>query len=281
METDTVRTPMKLRDIQLAMNEMLDSFDVFCRRHGLVYSLCSGTLLGAVREQGFIPWDDDLDVSMARPEFEKLLDLADVLQDETGFVLRGHLGIELHDSPFAKLCRTDIVAQPERERDLVNLWVDIFPADGLPEDKDELVEHYRPVQRWQRALMFLGSTPESGHSAPVRLLKLAATPIARSKVLRRHFGRALNKRAKSIPYGSTTFVGHVTWGLAGIFERVRYEGYSKTIDVEFEGSTRMAMSNWKNYLGGLYGPTYMTPPPEDKRASHHIKAWRLDEERVQ
>ena len=66
---------LNVRDIQLINLEMLDAFDAFCKKHGLPYCLCGGTLLGAVRHKGFIPWDDDLDVFMARPDYERLIEV--------------------------------------------------------------------------------------------------------------------------------------------------------------------------------------------------------------
>ena len=66
---------LTLREIQLAELEMLKAFDVFCRKHGLVYSIMGGTLLGAVRHGGFIPWDDDIDLWIPRPDYERFISL--------------------------------------------------------------------------------------------------------------------------------------------------------------------------------------------------------------
>ena len=63
---------LSLEETQQAFYEMLVEFDQICKRHGLRYDLCGGTMLGAVRHRGFIPWDDDIDVSMPRPDYEKL-----------------------------------------------------------------------------------------------------------------------------------------------------------------------------------------------------------------
>ena len=76
------------RQLQLTMLETLKVFDAFCRKHDMKYSLYAGSLLGAVRHQGFIPWDDDIDVVMPRKDLEKLLKLLGVLLFISTFVVR-------------------------------------------------------------------------------------------------------------------------------------------------------------------------------------------------
>ena len=98
----------KLRTLQLTQLEMLKTFDSFCREHGLHYSLYAGTLLGAVRHRGFISWDDDLDVCMARSEYDLFIELWQktshpgyILQNkENTFLLTFSPLIEFHQASF-------------------------------------------------------------------------------------------------------------------------------------------------------------------------------------
>ena len=124
---------LNLRDVQAVGLEILLKFDEYCRRHGLRFYLCGGTLLGAVRHGGFIPWDDDVDVFMPRPDFDRLfeLDKTDPIGGgcELASVLNGKL-----PRAFAKLydTRTRVDRPYLKPIGGPHLWIDILPVDGLP-----------------------------------------------------------------------------------------------------------------------------------------------------
>lgn len=92
-----------LRKQQLIMLDMLTRFDSFCKKYRLTYWLSSGTLLGAVRHRGFIPWDDDLDIEMHKTDYKKLVLVRDALLEETGMVLQDHKSDPEYIAPYAKL----------------------------------------------------------------------------------------------------------------------------------------------------------------------------------
>ena len=138
-------TKLSLAEIQKAELDIMVVFDRVARENNLKYSLCAGTLLGAVRHKGFIPWDDDIDVTMPRPDYEKLLQLnrekslwpqsLELCSFEDGTL----------NSPYMKLFdrTTKIVEENYSQDDVRSLWIDIFPVDGVPADRKERVRHYR------------------------------------------------------------------------------------------------------------------------------------------
>ena len=129
----------EIKSIEL---EILKEFNAFCQKNNLRYNLAGGTLLGAIRHKGFIPWDDDIDVCMPRPDFCRLISEYKGEDSKLKLVYRG---IDGYDAPFAKIIRTDTFVKnrfSSRETDK-HLWIDIFPVDGLPENIEEVKKIYK------------------------------------------------------------------------------------------------------------------------------------------
>lgn len=126
-----------LRKLQIAQKDLLKGFHVFCEEHGLKYYMCNGTILGAVRHEGFIPWDDDIDVCMMREDYEKLLALQTEFE-RTGLLIHKLLKEETVDKSKAVFRHTKVETPKikiKRRAGInfyyVNCWIDIWPMDGL------------------------------------------------------------------------------------------------------------------------------------------------------
>lgn len=119
---------------QIELNLLL-KLDEICKKYKLRYYLCGGTLLGAVRHKGFIPWDDDIDVLMPREDFEKLLRLEKAETRYGGKDCFLKSGNSIY--PFIKLINTNTVLKEKylSEEFTTGIWIDIFPLDGMPDDE--------------------------------------------------------------------------------------------------------------------------------------------------
>lgn len=263
---------ISLRELQLAELEILMEFDRFCRENQLRYSLAGGTLLGAIRHKGFIPWDDDIDVCMPRPDYEKFVRL---FQNHR-FMISEDRGNNA-EYPFTKVMRRDVKLQHEGFSEVDYLWIDVFPIDGLPADGKKLAKIYRKSSFYRKIIGFkqIEKVKEykGRHNKFVaRLIVLFAKLYGKRRAIRNSI-----KLARRYDYEESEYVGAVTWGCYGVGERMLKCEYETFTEVEFEGRKFFAMSCRDSYLRGIYGE-YMKLPLEEERMVHGFKAYRLEEE---
>lgn len=262
---------MTLAEIHEAELRLLLVFHDFCQEHGLRYSLQAGTLIGAVRHRGFIPWDDDIDVSMPRPDVERLLELVDELPQ--GFSIHGPENSAFVCS-FYKFVDLSIIAQEPAYEGLYeeHLWLDIFPMDGTSSDPGEVKKTQNAMSDAIRWSAWVDTNPSSN---PLwkRAIKAVVVPILRLTNPRKRMIKLANRIALNPGYDNATRVSSFMGGSRSGWSLSRAE-YEDMVDMEFEGHMFRAMGCWDEYLRTCYGD-YMTLPPESQRATHHLKAWRI------
>lgn len=253
---------------------MLVEFDCFCRREGLRYSLAGGTLLGAVRHGGFIPWDDDIDISMPRPDFDKLIALSHAGRLPKNRLLEPFSGDWEHPV-FLKFVNQDIAIDAHYENGVGRLWIDVLPVDGLPSGDVELSRVYGGAARLRSLILLCRADPQHGKTGLKRLLKPVLVPLFNRLGLYSNAIKKLDSLGRQIKFGRTQEVGIVTWGLYGVGERYPISGWHVMNHLKFEGREFPVISCWDEYLHGIYGD-YMQLPPVEKRITHEMKAWRID-----
>ncbi len=255
---------LERREIQIRELAILLHLNDFCQAHGLRYYLAGGTLLGAVRHKGFIPWDDDIDICMPRPDYEQFVKI---------FPSDGNLKVRSSSlgnwtAPFAKVMDMTTEVRATFSEEEKHLWIDIFPIDGLPADIDEVEKIYKDCARYRTLYGLAGARLGEGKSIFRKYAKFLLKPVA---VLygAENSSRKIEEIAQRHPYETSDYVGAVTWGLYGVGERMKKSEFEKAVTVEFEGHEFPAMSCWDSYLTGIYGD-YMTPPPPEKQKTHDM-----------
>lgn len=254
-----------------AQLKMLNTFVDFCDANGLRYYLSGGTLLGAIRHKGFIPWDDDIDINMPRPDHERLLTM-------TGGQLSGYVfrtadpDSYIPGCQWTRLCNENIIIENYHSGatdipDYVPLFLDIFPIDGFPVNNTVCKLYCRTLKAVRS---FLGVSLHKNIMAvnKKRYIAHVLMYIPAHIVGKRLWTRIFQKLARRYDFDQCDLVGVTTTTKYITRERVPKKDYIPQIRVPFEDREYCAPANYDVYLRQLYG-NYMQLPPKDKQRSDH------------
>lgn len=265
---------------QIELNLLIE-FKKLCEKNHLYYTLCGGTLLGAIRHKGFIPWDDDIDVLMPRPDYERLINNVGI--DRQGlpeYVEICHWKDGGLSYPFIKLVdnRTKVdVEFFDGEVNVNKVWIDIFPIDGNPKETEKLNLIYNKSLKLRKLLCLKLAKKGEGKTPLKRVFKPVLIKLL-SWINVKTLCDKIDNLAKTYDFEKSNYIGGIVWGY-GPQERIDKKGFMTPAKVVFEGHYFNAPSNYDEYLTGLY-KDYMQLPPEDKRIVHGITAYMLDENEV-
>lgn len=260
---------LSLNQIQRELLDLLLFFDRFCSDNKLRYSLAYGTLLGAVRHKGFIPWDDDIDVSMPRPDYERLLSLGSHMPPEYRVITNQNSSFVL---PFAKIQNLSVRAQEPAYEGVLQgyLWLDIFPVDGVPNSKIQQERLQMTINSLMKRRMWLSLGPSGKNGARMAIKQTYCLLHSDPKSIDR-IDLKISALTKKNKYQDATYVSSLMGGAKRVIA-LKKEDYENMLTMEFEGHAFPVASCWDADLSKDYGD-YMTLPPENQRPSHYARAW--------
>ncbi len=254
-----------LEEIKSIELEMLCWFDDYCKKNNIKYFLFFGTLLGAIRHKGFIPWDDDIDIGMLREDYDKLIDIMKNQQDRYQFVCPENN--RKYNYQFGKLIDTRSFVKEDGINCGIELgfWIDIFPFDNDVKDINKRMSLNNKLVFLNKLFDFIRNT--TNHKSKglkllfAKILKFIFNFIGTRFIMK--FYLYLVKKDNNL---KTNYVS-----LKTVFykpTRMFTKDMFYTIPWKFEGYQLPVPKDYDNILKSLYG-NYMVPPPPEQQINHH------------
>ncbi|MGG5343396.1 LicD family protein [Enterococcus sp. AZ192] len=264
---------LTIKEVQQVSTKILVYIDQLCRKHNIEYSVFYGSLIGAERHQGYIPWDDDLDIVLTRPNYDRLIQ---ILSKESTYLL---LSLETRDNyryTYAKLVDKRTCVETTQfyhsEDPELGVFVDIFPIDGFPVE-DSIRKEFGDkceLYRYNMLASLNASYAISRTKWKAYGKRVLLYPRYRKLVKQGgydHWKKLFMNEVIKYPISGTSLCGYIEffdehWG---IFPTEWFEHYE---DIIFEGETVRAIKDREKFLVLRYG-NYMEMPPEKERVTHH------------
>ena len=268
-----------LRTLQLIEVDILKEVLSICIKYNLRYYMLGGTLLGAVRHKGFIPWDDDIDIGMPRPDYERFLLVADQNLKEPYQLHTLQTNNSEYSYYYARIEKTDVRVKRKAaiKEVVIPAWIDIFPLDGVPNDEKERKKWIKKCFIYKRLFelsqfSYLGASSHIKKKRPpwktaarfcfkhLKLEKLISTSWAWNK---------LDQALKENDYYACDYLINFCgfWMLKEMFPKTVY-GNGKLYP--FENLLLNGPVDYDYVLCQMYG-NYMVPPPDNQREHHYIE----------
>ena len=264
----------ELKELQL---EILQCVHDFCQQKGIAYFLSYGTLLGAVRHKGYIPWDDDIDIEMTRPNYERF-----IREFEGAYP---HLSVCCPEkdwgyyAPYANVIDNRTVLEEggisHRGRTM-GVKIDVFPLDGYSEDEATDRRDYRRLIRMNAILRLkrISWDEDVKRASGLRKGLVAAKWLVAQLIPYGWLQRRLIRFAKRHDYESCNYVGCQTFSWS--FRRLKRSVFDTYCPIEFEGRKFQAIEDYDTYLTTLYGDYMQLPPVEKRVFQHQFRAYWKD-----
>ena len=263
-----MKKKIELDEMKKIQVEMLKYIDQVCKENQIKYFLIGGSLIGAIRHNGFIPWDDDIDIALTREDYNKLLN---ILKEESNkrYKLLDHSTQADYFYPFAKLVdsRTTMIENKFKNIENYGVYIDIFAYHGLPSNEKEKNKQYKKIKSLQRKIFHCSLKNPYNSNFFKNVLKFPFVTYARligpNKILRK-YDKVLNKYSViDNEYAISN------WPIYKKQSEIQNsKNLEKVVYHQFENIEALILSEYDQFLKTTFGE-YMKLPPESERKSNH------------
>lgn len=255
-----------LRRLQLTQLEMLRLVDGICREHDISYSLYAGTLLGAVRHQGFIPWDDDLDICMSRENYDRFLAVWSETE-HTGYTLQNKENTPRFTQSFTKIRKDNTAflhSKEEAGQYHTGIFIDIFPLDRMPNGKIARALFRWDCMKYQLFTREFVPTQNGLAAKTVASVLLKLTPPSKRASKR----QKLLKRITSRNGDSSLEIAAIET-VASLKKPFAHDMPDRYTELQFEDGMFLCFADWDDHLKRKFGDYMQLPPEEERVWKHH------------
>ncbi len=254
-----------LEEKKKLMLEMLEEIDTFCMENNIKYFLTGGTLIGAIRHNGFIPWDDDVDIALLRKDYEKLLN--EFSSKSENIEIIDYKKRKNYIWPSAKIIHNKTyLIESNIKKSSIGVFLDMFPIDYVGGSYDDVKKYVKKACKWRNILTIKHLETSKNRSFSKNMLIIVARilNLIPDKFIIKKL-ELLSKKYENQPQSDfvCNFAG--AWGLREI---VRREFFDTAINHRFENLNLCVPIGYDGFLKAVYGD-YMTPPPLNKQKSTH------------
>lgn len=261
----------QLRQLQMTELEMLLEVDRICKENHIRYTIIGGTLLGAVRHGGFIPWDDDADIAMLRPEYEKFCRACETKLNHQKFYLQNMDNTEGYRWGYAKLRRKGTLFLRQNQEHMPykqGIFLDIFPIDGTPDNRFlRMLHDFRCFCVRKMLWSAVGKNTAGNRIERIIYKILYRIP---EKTVKKWYRSLILKRNPNATKVVRTLTFPAPRKLRGYYRR----WFSETAPIRFEDHVLEGVKDYQGWLRYEFGD-YMKLPPENKRKTHPVSKIRF------
>lgn len=249
----------ELKEIEL---NIMKKIHTFCMEHNIKYCLCYGSLIGAIRHKGFIPWDDDIDIFMTRPEYEKFLAEFPLYADSMQLEIVNHKTKRYFGRNLSKVIDTNTVLKETQYKtdDEIGVFVDIWPVDGTPNNRIKRFIYCKYAIFLKKLILAASMRSDPDYGFGKRMIIHIAGLFNPKKLTKRMDTISQKYRFENSKYVKCYAADHILYNRNDFDEQIK---------MEFENQLFWGPKNYDSMLRMEYGD-YMQLPAVENRKPHHI-----------
>lgn len=265
-----------LRELQKVSIYIYKDVNSFCVKNGLKVYLFGGSLIGAIRHGGYIPWDDDIDVAMSRPDYQKMLDLSkdgwisdkcrvvDPMTDET---FKGYIPLAVYE--YSKL-----TSGQYKEKEDLKISISIFVYDGAPSGWIAQKLYYARVYMLRAEHALCRADFRNVNTKPAKIFGPLISPFYKPEDVYRYKKKIIDHAQKYDYEKSNLCACNCDYQASReVFSR---ESFDTPVELNFEGTKCYSFKHYKEHLTRYYGDYMQLPPEEARKPKHSFDAWIED-----